>query len=333
MPFFSHNQSLWWRDLHTMDKDWNFPPSWFADSVRLKLGNGSNVAFWKDTWVGTVPLRELFPRLFQIASFKDITVEGAGLWNNNSWEWQWSWRRVLFAWEEDLVLELQNVLTAISPQKEVNDSWAWLLDSSSSFSVKSAYSYLIQLQLVTPSDNRLGQAFEALWRCSLQSKILVFAWKLLWQRLPTRDALSRRGILSSPHESCCVFCFRMDESISHLFFECPFSYNLWNSILAWLGFEGVHHYDCISNFFHFGGFFRGKKLKKVRYLMWCAVVWNIWSLRNKIIFQGGVASCSYILTQIKVSSWGWFIYREGRHTGLSFSDWCICPMDCLRALC
>lgn len=77
--------------------------------------------------------------------------------------------------------------------------------------------------------------------------------------MPTRDALIRRGIISQPHEVCCVFCFRAAKTVGHLFFECPFSYNIWSSVLNWVGLEGVVHRDCIIHFMQFGGFFKGKK--------------------------------------------------------------------------
>lgn len=50
------------------------------------------------------------------------------------------------------------------------------------------------------------------------------------------------------------------------------------------------------------------------------------------MFQDGVASCSYVLAQIKAVSWRWFVYREGRNTGFVFSDWCNCPMGSLHGL-
>lgn len=51
--------------------------------VRVKLGNGERIAFWHDTWVGSVSLKELYPRLFQVAQVKDISVAGSGVWIEN----------------------------------------------------------------------------------------------------------------------------------------------------------------------------------------------------------------------------------------------------------
>lgn len=77
------------------------------------------------------------------------------------------------------MLELQNLLTGVCPLKEVRDSWVLALDKSRFFTVKSAYIHLSSLQFSEPIDNRMGPVFAALWRCSIPSKITIFAWKLL----------------------------------------------------------------------------------------------------------------------------------------------------------
>lgn len=120
----------------------------------------------------------------------------------------------------------------------------WMLDNSRSFSVKSAYFHLLELQNVGPVDSRIGQAFRALWRCSIPSKVSVFVWKLLWQRISSRDALVGRGFLSPTQGTCCVFCFRFDKTTRHLFSECDFSFILFGHSfwLGWGFFPGEPRY-------------------------------------------------------------------------------------------
>ncbi|PNX80416.1 hypothetical protein L195_g036415, partial [Trifolium pratense] len=87
-----------------------------------------------------------------------------------------------------------------------------------------------------PLDTNAADAFSRLWKSDVPSKIIVFGWRLLLNRLPTRTALHRRGILSNPFESSCVFCFRHMEDETHLFFSCYFSKVVWCKVLNWLGF-------------------------------------------------------------------------------------------------
>lgn len=86
--------------------------------------------------MGTGALKNLLPRLFQVASVKNVTVAKAGRWHENRWEWLLSWRRNLFAWEESLLLELQNILLSVNLQREGKDYWVFLLDSSRNFSAR-----------------------------------------------------------------------------------------------------------------------------------------------------------------------------------------------------
>ncbi|GAB2275208.1 hypothetical protein Dimus_009970 [Dionaea muscipula] len=54
----------------------------FMDNATLKLGDGANARFWRDTWTGDKPLMELFPRCFKLSLLPEISVkewfEGSG---------------------------------------------------------------------------------------------------------------------------------------------------------------------------------------------------------------------------------------------------------------
>jgi hypothetical protein len=63
--------------------------------------------------VGGAPLCLQFPRLFSIATDKDVKVRELMVRKENMWVWKWLWRRILFVWEEDLLRLLV----------EVVDSW------------------------------------------------------------------------------------------------------------------------------------------------------------------------------------------------------------------
>jgi len=52
------------------------------------------------------------------------------------------WRRRLFAWEEEVVGELTLLLLNVSLQVDKDDRWLWTLDTSKTFTVRSAYNLL-----------------------------------------------------------------------------------------------------------------------------------------------------------------------------------------------
>lgn len=47
--------------------------NWFDDNSRWVMGNARGTSFWYDNWVGNVPLKVRFPRLF------DLTVDREAL--------------------------------------------------------------------------------------------------------------------------------------------------------------------------------------------------------------------------------------------------------------
>jgi hypothetical protein len=61
----ARDSSLWWRMQSRIrgGVGWG-DGSWFEDNVRRVVGGGGTTFFWTDNWVGGVPLRVRFPRLF-----------------------------------------------------------------------------------------------------------------------------------------------------------------------------------------------------------------------------------------------------------------------------
>jgi hypothetical protein len=78
-------------------------------------------------------------------------------------------------------------------------------------------------------------AFKALWNCLAPSKVLCFSWKVLHNRVATRDNLFRRGIIHQEGDRMCMLCDSGVESIVHLFVYCDVS--LWGRVFSWLGVE------------------------------------------------------------------------------------------------
>lgn len=56
----------------TNESPWEFNS--FVNLVSLKLGAGSKIRFWEDTWVGDIPFSEAFPRLFQLPTVQNYPI-------------------------------------------------------------------------------------------------------------------------------------------------------------------------------------------------------------------------------------------------------------------
>jgi len=61
----------------------------------------------------------------------------------------------------------------------------------------------------------------SLWHKDVPLKVVLFAWRLFRDRLPTKDNLFRRGVLD--HNSMeCVAGYGSIESSAHLLLHCNF---------------------------------------------------------------------------------------------------------------
>ncbi|GJX92002.1 putative RNA-directed DNA polymerase [Tanacetum coccineum] len=59
------------------------------------VGNGNDIRFWVDKWVGGVRLCDKFPRLYHLDSSKECKVAEKGKWVDNGLCWEWVWVRNL----------------------------------------------------------------------------------------------------------------------------------------------------------------------------------------------------------------------------------------------
>jgi len=117
---------------------------------------------------------------------------------------------------------------------------------------------------------------QQLWTAAFPSKIHIFEWQLLTDRLPIMDALMYRGIIAHALAGSCIFFRNFEENINHLFFQCFISYSVWLAILKCLGLEGTLHDLEVACFTQFGGFFRDKNSRMVQHYIWLSVVSSIW---------------------------------------------------------
>ncbi|GJX28012.1 RNA-directed DNA polymerase, eukaryota, reverse transcriptase zinc-binding domain protein [Tanacetum coccineum] len=119
-----------------------------------KIGNGASCHFWEDTWVGHLPLKDQFPRIFQLDSFKSCSI--ADRLFVQDWD-SFLRRHPRGGAEMSQLLDLQSLI-----QVDSN-----LLDSS-------------------PVATR--------WNRSIPIKVNVFIWRLTLNKLPSRVNLDRKGL-------------------------------------------------------------------------------------------------------------------------------------------
>ncbi|KAK2360932.1 hypothetical protein QL285_086149 [Trifolium repens] len=322
--------SLWWKDLCKLGRiSVNNNEDWCSEVMVKKVGNGGDTRFWLDKWFGGGALAQSFPRLYSISCQKDNLISQMGGWINEEWVWNLKWRRHLFVWEEELCSNLLNILGSVNLTYQ-DDSWKCEIGDDGVYSVKDGYRFLSENflpQLNLNIDCR--RVLKGIWDSFSPLKVVIFCWKLVLERLPTRRNLVIRGMFDVRSSPCCVWCPLVEESESHLFFTCPVAVEVWTAVLAWLGLVSVVPGNAFQSFESFGVPFRNKLRIKGLNLLWQTVVWSIWLARNSLIFEGVKMEGYDIVDAIKHRSLQWFIARKQGVVCLSL-EWEKSPLDCLK---
>lgn len=148
--------------------------------IRKVVGNGRNSLFWMDTWVGVVPLKKYFPRLFSIAANPHASVASCGSWIQGRWEWNLEWIRNLRP--RDLLewSNLQSLLEKVCISRVSEDSLIWTPHKLGIFSVKSCSTELAKPSLHLHSKVAI---WKRLWRGLIPPRVEVFSWLALLEKL------------------------------------------------------------------------------------------------------------------------------------------------------
>jgi hypothetical protein len=322
--------SFWWKDLCKLGQiNGHSSVDWCSEIMVKKVGNGGGTRFWLDTWVGGGALALSFPRLFSISSQKDDLISNMGGWTSDGWVWNLRWRRQLFTWEEELCTNLLNTIGGANFSSH-DDVWYCEIGRDGVYRVKEGYDFLCQNFLPGLNiNNDCCRVLKESWISLAPLKVVIFAWKLVLQRLPTRRNLVVRGLRDGGANPDCVWCPLVVETESHLFFTCPVAVEVWTLVLAWLGLVTAVPGNAIHSFDSFGAPFRNKTRIKGLILIWHTVVWSIWLARNAFIFEGVKMEGREIVDAIKHRSLQWFIARKQGVVCLSY-EWEKLPLECIN---
>lgn len=149
--------------------------------------------------------------------------------------WLWEWRRTLFIWEDEVLSQLHNMLQQVRLNPLEKDRWVWLLDEDKGFSVTPTYNQLISLSMQL--QDLIPRTRSKFWVSEAPSKVLVFSWRLLLDRLPSCEQLHKRHIQIQNLEASCYFCNSRKETTQHLFLMCFESIRVWHGIFGLLGVD------------------------------------------------------------------------------------------------
>ncbi|XP_068466293.1 uncharacterized protein [Phaseolus vulgaris] len=257
---------------------------------RSSKGRGDKVRFWEDVWIGDTSLKFLLQRLYSLSVNQEYKVEDVGVWEGSEWKWRLEWRRDRFEWESELEANLLEYLVRADVKRTKNDIRVWGTEELETYSINVAYK-----NLSNGTGGTYHATFESLWKAKAFPTILSTTWRVFVNRIPTREALSRRGVQMS--SVACVLCEVKEESCITL----------------------VQHNDLKDHFVSFHIAQANSKQNLVLKGIWAAIVRCIWDQRNSTLFKQEVVDAEEILQMAQLKSWLWMKHKAAFHSH-SFAD-------------
>jgi hypothetical protein len=230
------------------------------------------------------------------------------------------WRRGLTEEEKMLELEIIEKVQGVRCKEDEEDKWDW---SRNGYSVKEAYSSIIE-GYVAEDSSELADV----WNDLIPLKVSVLVWRLMQNRIPTKDNLVKRGVLTESQKLCSFGCGK-EENASHVFYECKLAAEVWQQVLKWLNISSALQNTALSNFLQFKGLIASGRVRTDRFsVIWYACIWILWKGRNEKIFKDKNGSLETWLEGIKLLSWKWLTCKLHGFK-YNFNHWSLNPMDCL----
>lgn len=268
-----------------------------SSNYRWILNDGKQVLFWEDLWYHDKTLAESHPNLYNISSFKQVTV--SELINVNLDSRVLNVMRAQVSTPEGLA-EFNSISHLLNSVRLSNksDILVWK-PSGGTFSTKLSYKLLFSADL--PSSNHFR--WNLVWGQIVPPKIKIFLWKVMWTILPTKLVLSKRLSNINP---LCDWCGVKEETMEHIFWGCEVADWMWQYLGSWWSIPSLlnRHFDfSLPRLFLLT---RRKFIKKVWGLVVAAALWTIWLARNDNVFNKIRATKKTVihLLNFRISQWG-----------------------------
>jgi hypothetical protein len=177
-------------------------------------------------------------------------------------------------------VECRNLLYDIVLQPNISDHWLWRHDIIGGYSVRGAYNWLTTIDALDTDPTSY-----LIWHKQVPLKVSVLAWRLLRNRVRTKDNLARHNIISHDSQLCVIGCGGL-ETAQHLFLSCPVFASLWGLVRSWIGVSSadpISLQDHFLQFIHSAGGVRAHR--SFMQLVWLCCISVMWTERNNRVFK------------------------------------------------
>ena len=252
--------SFWWKDVMQLSGT-------FRGVARVIPGDGCSSLFWKDVWFSDTgsALMDTHPRAFSYALNEDDSVARVLRTTDPAMIFSLP----LSAQAREEIREIQQGSSHVCLEYGSPDVWVCDLGRYSS---KKYYNHCFK-------QVKADEAFGWLWKSKCPIKFKMFGWLLMVDRLNTRNMLKRRHFAVAGGNYTCMLCQNPpEETVEHLFFECPFAKQCWSKVgLTWPG--GTNRLAILH-----GG--RESWRRPLFMDIFLLAAWSLWMERNNQHFRG-----------------------------------------------
>ncbi|XP_010696021.2 uncharacterized protein LOC104908596 [Beta vulgaris subsp. vulgaris] len=298
--YYPHGNVLEARLGHSNSFSWR--SIWSAKSLvkevlMCRVGNGQNIDIWQDPWVGDDK-----GRFIESDRCENLKVVG-DLIDYARMEWRCD------VIEQNFNERDQHCIFSIPLSSRCgSDGFMWAYSKDGRYTVKTAY--------------MLGKGLE------ISPKARHFMWRLCTHSLPVRAALKARHIIE---EAPCPWCRSSDETAFHALMGCVRVRQIWVDCgcAAMLGDgEDTDFCELLVSW----GELDAKLVQRG-----CFLAWNLWSERNKFVFENTRTPLEVIAQRVarhaeEHASYADRIYVGSRkHATPSPNKWCAPPGGLVKA--
>ena len=243
--------------------------------MNFKVGDGAHIKFWQHQWCGETTLKSRFPKLYQLVSNPEASVQELASFIGSSFHWDVSFTRSIQDWELESVAEFLDVIYTTVPTPGALDTIHWKYSSQKEFSVSSFYKCLL-----SPASRDFP--WKSVWKPRVPSKVNFFIWTASLGKVLTIDNLRKRQLVIM--DWCCM-CKEAGESIDHLFLHCHTARELWALAFSMFGVTWVLPRHVVDLMACWNGCTRRCKSATIWGMIPHCLMWVIWRERNARTFE------------------------------------------------
>nr|XP_043633309.1 uncharacterized protein LOC122604480 [Erigeron canadensis] len=192
--------------------------------VRYVIGNGKHISIWYDKWCEQGPLCEYITRRTIFDARLEDSMKVADMFNEGKWNWPSEW-----------MINFLNIgkIDIPSWQDDKKDKVQWFTNKNllMDFSTKQAWE---DLRIDNPS---VGWC-KVVWFNQMVPRHAFILWLAMQGRLMTQDRMEKwqtNGTLF------CTFCQAGPDSHEHLFFQCPYTMEIWDCMRKMTNLQNVSY--------------------------------------------------------------------------------------------